>query len=77
MLRKYVSDPSHVLPYEPIQINEDLSYEEEPEQILAREEKKLRSRSISMVKVQWKNHSAAEATWELEAEIRQKYPHLF
>ena len=77
MLRKYISDPSHVLQHEPIQIHEDLSYEEQPVQILAREERKLRSRSIPMVKVQWKNHNVAEATWEVEEEIRQKYPHLF
>ena len=62
ILRKYVSDPSHILQYEPVQINEDLSYEEQPIQILAQEERKLRSCSIPMVKVQWKNHSTAEAT---------------
>ncbi|KAL5554940.1 hypothetical protein UlMin_037176 [Ulmus minor] len=28
MLKKYVSDPSHVLEHEPIQVNEDLTYEE-------------------------------------------------
>ena len=27
MLRKYISDPSHVLSYEPLQIRDDLSYE--------------------------------------------------
>ena len=77
MLRKYILDPSHVLQHEPIQVHEDLSYEEQPVQILAREERKLRSRSIPMVKVQWKNHNVAEATWEVEEEIRQKYPQLF
>ncbi|XP_024023475.1 uncharacterized protein LOC112092212 [Morus notabilis] len=77
MLLKYISDPSHALQYEPIQIREDLSYEEQPVQILAQEEKKLRSRSIPIVKVQWKNHSVAEATWEVEEEIGQKCPHLF
>ena len=30
MLRKYISDPSHVLEYEPIEVHEDLSYEEQP-----------------------------------------------
>ena len=77
MLRKYLTDTSHVLQHEPIQVHEDLSYEEQPVQILAREERRLRNRSIPMVKILWKNHSHEEATWELEEEIRQKHPHLF
>ncbi|KAL5578646.1 hypothetical protein UlMin_011088 [Ulmus minor] len=34
MLKKYVSDKSHVLEQEPIEIHEDLSFEEKPVQIL-------------------------------------------
>ena len=30
MLRKYVSDPTHVLSYEHLQLDQDLSYEEKP-----------------------------------------------
>ncbi|KAA0038172.1 ty3-gypsy retrotransposon protein [Cucumis melo var. makuwa] len=30
MLRKYVADPTHVVNFEPLQINENLSYEEQP-----------------------------------------------
>ncbi|TYK25879.1 pol protein [Cucumis melo var. makuwa] len=37
MLRRYVTDPTHVVDFEPLQINEDLSYEEQPVEILARE----------------------------------------
>ncbi len=51
MLQNYVSDPSHVLRYELMQITEDLSFEEQPVHILAREDRQLRNRSISMVKV--------------------------
>lgn len=29
MLRKYIHDPSHILEYEPLQVCENLSYEEE------------------------------------------------
>ena len=35
MLRKYIPDPSHVREYEPIQVQEDLTYQEQPVQILA------------------------------------------
>ncbi|KAL4020666.1 hypothetical protein IC575_019447 [Cucumis melo] len=51
MLRKYVPDLMHVVDFEPLQISENLSYEEQPVEILAREVKKLRSREISLVKV--------------------------
>ncbi|KAL0561292.1 hypothetical protein IC582_001714 [Cucumis melo] len=56
MLRRYVADPTHVVDFEPPQISENLSYKEQPVEILAREVKKLRSREISLVKVLWRNH---------------------
>ncbi|KAA0049882.1 ABC transporter B family member 19-like [Cucumis melo var. makuwa] len=34
MLRKYVADPTHVVDFEPMQINEHLSYEKQPVEIL-------------------------------------------
>ncbi|KAA0053491.1 DNA/RNA polymerases superfamily protein [Cucumis melo var. makuwa] len=66
MLRRYVVDPTHVVDFEPLQINEDLSYEEQPVKILAKEVKLLRNRGISLVKVLWRNHRVEEATWERE-----------
>jgi len=50
---------------------------EEPIQILEKTERKLRNRSIPYVKVLWKHHKVAEATWELEREMCEKYPALF
>jgi len=38
-LRKYVPDPSHVITSDPIQLREDLSYEDQPVCILDRKEK--------------------------------------
>ncbi|KAL0543862.1 hypothetical protein IC582_018967 [Cucumis melo] len=51
MLKMYVPDPMHVVDFKPLQISENLSYEEQPVGILARKVKKLRSREISLVKV--------------------------
>ncbi|KAI5337895.1 hypothetical protein L3X38_017166 [Prunus dulcis] len=48
MLRKYMPDP-HVLEYQPVDLEEDLSYEEQHVQILDRKEQMLRSRSIPVV----------------------------
>ncbi|KAL6195768.1 hypothetical protein ACLB2K_031386 [Fragaria x ananassa] len=77
MLRKYIADPSHVLEEQPISLQKDLSYEEEPVQILDRKEQVLRSKSISLVKVLWRSHQVEEATWESEEQMRQQYPYLF
>ncbi|CAL2228611.1 unnamed protein product [Prunus armeniaca] len=38
MLRKYMPDPSHVLEHQPMELSEDLTYEEQPVQILDRKE---------------------------------------
>ncbi|XP_022155349.1 uncharacterized protein LOC111022491 [Momordica charantia] len=77
MLRKYVHDPSHVLDPEPLQLDESLCYEEVPIEILARETKVLRNRTVDLVKVLWRNHQVEEATWEREDEISAKYAELF
>ncbi|XP_070054942.1 uncharacterized protein [Nicotiana tomentosiformis] len=77
MLRRYRSDPSHVLPIESIEVNPNLTYGEEPIQILAREIKELRNKRIPLVKVLWRNHSGKEATWEREEDMRVQYPYLF
>nr|XP_048329345.1 uncharacterized protein LOC125422322 [Ziziphus jujuba var. spinosa] len=67
MLRKYIADPSHVLETPNIELREDLSYVEQPVQILDREERVLRNKTIPLVKVLWRNHLIEEATWEPEA----------
>ena len=41
MLRRYRSDPSHVVSSETIELRPNLTYEEEPVEILAREMKEL------------------------------------
>ena len=66
VLRKYRSDPSHVLEVEQVELNQNLTYDEEPVQILDREVKKLRNKTIELVKVLWRNHKVEEATWESE-----------
>ncbi|KAD3639978.1 hypothetical protein E3N88_29201 [Mikania micrantha] len=58
-------------------IREDLSFEEEPEAVLNRQERIMRKKTIPFVKILWKNHSEREATWELEDTIRSEYPSLF
>ncbi|CAL2238353.1 unnamed protein product [Prunus armeniaca] len=77
MLRKYMPDPSYVLEHQPVELSEDLTYKEQPVQILDRKEQRLRSRSIPVVKVLWRSQAVEEATWEPEAQMRANYPYLF
>ena len=77
MLRQYIPDPSHVLTEQSVEIQENLTNEEEPVQILDRREQVLRNKTIPLVKVLWRSHTIEEATWEPDAQIRHQYPHLF
>ncbi|XP_073015818.1 uncharacterized protein [Primulina eburnea] len=80
-LRKYISDPSHVLEVKPLMtesnLGEELRYEEVPIRIVDIKDQVLRRRVIPYVKVQWSNHTEREATWELEERMRNQYPYLF
>ena len=49
----------------------------EPVAILDREIRKLRSREIASIKVQWKNRPVEESIWEKEADMQERCPHLF
>ena len=77
MLRRYVPDPSHVLQTQEIEVDESLSYEELPVQVMDRQIRQLRNKSIPMVKVLWRNRKVEECTWESEDVMRHRYPHLF
>ncbi|KAL4340954.1 hypothetical protein GQ457_08G025200 [Hibiscus cannabinus] len=77
MLRKYRSDPSHVMPVEEIELNPDLSYDEEPVEILASDSKVLRGRTIELVKVKWRHRGVEEATWERKEDMMEQFPYLF
>ena len=66
MLRRYRSNPSHVVSSKVIELRPDLTYEEEPVEILAREVKELQKKRIPLVKVLWRNHKTEEATRESE-----------
>ena len=56
-LRKYISNPSHILEDQPIEVKENLSVEEVPLRIMDHTEQVLRRRTILCVKVQWTNHT--------------------
>ncbi|KAA0059641.1 Chromo domain-containing protein [Cucumis melo var. makuwa] len=70
-------NPSHILEAKPVHLEDNLSYEEEPIQILDKKEKVLKNKVIPLAKVLWRNHTAEEATWETEQAMKARYPQLF
>ena len=67
MLRKYISYLSHVLRDHPVELKDNLTYKEQPMQIVDRIEHILWNKVIPLVKVVWGNHGIKEVTWESEA----------
>lgn len=54
--RKFVPDLNTVAEYKPLQVHEDLTYEEFPIQTIDRKVQVLRQCIIPFVKIQWSNH---------------------
>ena len=77
ILKKYVHDPSHIICFDDIKVGENVTFYERPVKVLGYEVKKLRNKEIPIVKIQWGHHNEGDATWELESEMREKFPELF
>jgi hypothetical protein len=75
-LRKYVSDPSHIIEPDIVPLKDNLSYESPPIRIEDQRIKQLRGMSISLVRVVW-DQVTGDITWELEDKMRLQYPKLF
>jgi len=76
-LKRCLRTPEEVVNLQDIEINKNLSYKEHPIATLDFSERKTRTKTIKMVKVQWSHHSTEETTWEVEDKMRMEYPHLF
>ena len=61
-LRKYVLDPSHVIPA--VEVRDNLTVEALPVRIMDRELKQLRGKEIALVKVAWGGTAEGNLTWE-------------
>ena len=72
MLKKYHGDGNYIIRWDSILLDENLSFEEEPIAILDREVRKLRSKEIASIKVQWKNRPVEESTWESEVDMQER-----
>ena len=77
MLRKYTTDPTHVVDWGELVVDEDGTFEEGPVRIMDSRDQLLRGKTVRLVKVLWQHRGVEEATWELEDTIRANYPSLF
>ncbi|XP_049348180.1 uncharacterized protein LOC125812746 [Solanum verrucosum] len=77
VLSRYHGDGDYIIKWDTIVLDNDLQYEEELIAILDRDVHKLRTKDIKSVTIQWKNRPVEAATWEIERDMRDKYPKLF
>jgi hypothetical protein len=45
--------------------------------IVDKKEQVMRTKTIPIVNVLWRNHGVKEASWEAEHDMQSRYPHLF
>ncbi|XP_031745471.1 uncharacterized protein LOC116405842 [Cucumis sativus] len=75
MLRKCVTDPTHIVDYESLQMHENLSYEEH--QLRFWQKKLSCFITGELINVLYQNHEVEKATWEREDNMRAHYPELY
>ncbi|KAE8706452.1 Detected protein of unknown function [Hibiscus syriacus] len=67
MLRRYRTDPGHIIQVDEVKLRPDLSYEEEPIQILERDKRVLRNRRIPMAAAVREGGEAVKVPIELKS----------
>ncbi|XP_074376939.1 uncharacterized protein LOC141718451 [Apium graveolens] len=77
MLRKYNADDKHIMEHEKVDLQQDMSYVEQPVEIIDRKERVLQNKSVKLVRVLWRYHNIEESTWELKSHMQEKCPYLF
>ena len=76
-LKKCLRVPEEQVPLEAMDLQPDLQYQERPIRILDTASRKTRTSETRICRVQWSNHTEAEATWEKEDDLRREFPYLF
>ena len=77
MLRKYTLNPTHVVDWGELVVDEDGTFEEGLVRIMDSLEQVLRGKTVRLVKVLWQHQGVEEATWEHEDTVHANYPFLF
>ena len=78
-LRKCLHESAEVVEpsiLEDVEVEKEATLRRAPIRIMETETKKLRSKEVKLVKVQW-SEAEEDATWETEEKMRGLYPFLF
>ena len=62
MLRKYTSDPTHVMDWGQIEVDTDGTFKEGPVCILDSRDQVLRRKTVRLVRVLWRHYEVEEST---------------
>ena len=76
-LKKCIGDPTFIISLKVLEVKENLSYEDVIIEILDRQFKILMNKEVFSVKVFWRNQQVEGATWEDNAGMMSRYPHIF
>ena len=77
MLRRYSSDPAHVVDWGEIEVDTVGTFKEGSVCILDSRDQVLRRKTVRLVRVLWRHCGVEESTWEREDTMRATYPFLF
>ena len=76
-LKKCLRVPEEQVPMEVMDLQPDLQYYERPIKIVDIATRQTRRTVVRFFRVQWSNHTEAEATWEREDDLKKEFPYLF
>uniref|UniRef100_A0A0V0IHG9 Putative ovule protein n=1 Tax=Solanum chacoense TaxID=4108 RepID=A0A0V0IHG9_SOLCH len=74
MMRQYAPNKSHVFKYDAIELDDRLTFVEEPLVILTIDVRRLYSRVILVVKVHWSHFLVKEVTSKTDHDMREQFP---
>lgn len=77
MLKKFVGYQNSIVPFEGVSIEENLTYEMVPIEILHQQIKRLRNKEVASIKVLMRKQQVKSSTWEAKADMMKLYHNVF
>lgn len=77
VLKEYCPNNSHIINFQEIELQPNLTYPKDAVKIINHGVKTLRCREVPLVWVQWTGQGVEECKWEHEEEIMRRYLELF
>nr|GEX25379.1 hypothetical protein [Tanacetum cinerariifolium] len=71
--RKCLADESSMITLDDVEINLELTFQEEPVAFLGRKSRQLHNKEILLIKVEWKHQKGTSIRWEPKEKMRSRY----